>query len=613
MPTPTTWGTGSSAPLSGNALTDSLIFGTKWGAAVGTGASVTYSFPGSASSWSSDRSTGYGSPSTQQPWVSLAPLSLNEQAAFVSALQAWANVANLSFVQTADTAATVGDIRVAFSGAFSSPNVLASTYLPRPSATAGDVWLNIDDRQTLLSDLSPGSLGFHTLVHELGHALGLKHPFAGAGISSATLPPEFDSLSYTQMSYSEKPGLFDDGGMSIYPTTPMRFDIAAVQYLYGPNLSYHAGNDIYTFSDTGKYFQTIWDAGGNDTIQYNATTPGLIDLRPDQWSALGQPIRYSDGTLRPLTVAIYSTVTIENAIGGNGSDTLIGNGAANYLSGGFGNDLLIGVAGDDALDGGPGIDTASYNGARSAYAVAWRDGVTVSSTADGTDHLVDVEAVQFADMTGHITNRPLEYIASYPDLIAAFGANAAAGFDHFLNSGYSEGRTVTFDGLEYIASYGDLMNVLGANEDAGAPSYITNGRFEGRHITFDGLEYIASYSDLISAFGADADAGASHYIQTGRFEGRQSTFDGLEYIASYVDLINAFHSQEAADPNPDIGATHYIDAGYAEHRAPGLFEPAQYLANYPDLQAAFGADTEAAILHYITHGYFEGRTDHLLT
>src|SRR4249920_1308264 len=134
MPTPTTWGTGSSAPLSGNALTDSLIFGTKWGGAVGTGAAVTYSFLGSASSWSTDRSTGYGSPSNQQPWVSLAPLSLNEQAAFVSALQAWANVANLSFVQTADTAATVGDIRVAFSGAFASLNVLASTYLPSTTA-----------------------------------------------------------------------------------------------------------------------------------------------------------------------------------------------------------------------------------------------------------------------------------------------------------------------------------------------------------------------------------------------------------------------------------------------------------------------------------------------
>ena len=89
------------------------------------------------------------------------------------------------------------------------------------------------------------------------------------------------------------------------------------------------------------------------------------------------------------------------------------------------------------------------------------------------------------------------------------------------------------------------------------------------------------------------------------------TFDGLEYIASYGDLINAYHAQVAANPS-DIGANHYILAGYAEHRATDLFNPAQYLANYADLQAAFGTNAEAATIHYITNGSFEGRTDHPL-
>jgi hypothetical protein len=69
----------------------------------------------------------------------------------------------------------------------------------------------------------------------------------------------------------------------------------------------------------------------------------------------------------------------------------------------------------------------------------------------------------------------------------------------------------------------------------------------------------------------------------------------------------------AANPDPDIGANHYIVAGYLEHRAPDLFDAAQYLANFADLQAAFGGNTEAATLHYITNGYFEGRTDHPLS
>ncbi len=62
----------------------------------------------------------------------------------------------------------------------------------------------------------------------------------------------------------------------------------------------------------------------------------------------------------------------------------------------------------------------------------------------------------------------LEYIASYPDLMAAFGPNKAAGEAHYLNFGRFEGRTVTFDALEYIASYADLRAAFGANEDAGA-------------------------------------------------------------------------------------------------------------------------------------------------
>ena len=219
------------------------------------------------------------------------------------------------------------------------------------------------------------------------------------------------------------------------------------------------------------------------------------------------------------------------------------------------------------------MDTAGYHGPRSVYAVAWNEGGTVLSNFEGIDRLYNIESLQFADKTEHITSRPLDYIASYPDLMAAFGTSAAAGFDHFLNSGYSEGRAVTFDGLEYIASY----------------------------------------EDLIKAFGANDDAGATHYIQSGRIEGRTVSFDGLEYIASYGDLVQAYHTQVAASPDPDIGANHYLVAGFAEHRAADGFDAAQYLANYADLQTAFGTDLDAATVHYITNGYFEVRTDHQLT
>lgn len=125
----------------------------------------------------------------------------------------------------------------------------------------------------------------------------------------------------------------------------------------------------------------------------------------------------------------------------------------------------------------------------------------------------------------------------------------------------------------------------------------------------DGLAYIASYGDLIQALGANEDAGTAHYNKMGFSEGRLVSFDGLQYIASYGDLIEAFHTQVRADPSTDIGATHYIIAGYFEGRASDHFDAAQYVANYADLQAAFASNLDAAAFHYIANGYFEGRTD----
>ena len=54
---------------------------------------------------------------------------------------------------------------------------------------------------------------------------------------------------------------------------------------------------------------------------------------------------------------------------------------------------------------------------------------------------------------------------------------------------------------------------------------------------------------------------------------------------------------------------HYINSGHNESRVIDSFNAGQYLYNYVDLQAAFGNDLDAATLHYINYGYFEGRVD----
>jgi hypothetical protein len=168
-----------------------------------------------------------------------------------------------------------------------------------------------------------------------------------------------------------------------------------------------------------------------------------------------------------------------------------------------------------------------------------------------------------------------------------------------------------FDGLQYIASYGDLIPAFGANEAAGEQHYLAFGEAEGREIdTFNEVGYLERYPDLQAAFGSDVDAATRHYIEFGFGEGRTypplglpEGFDGLQYIASHDDLIPAFGANETA------GEQHYLNFGEAEGREIATFDEQQYLANYEDLRAAFGDDADAATAHYIRFGFGEGRSD----
>lgn len=400
MPSPTGHGPTSTVPDSHDDLIDSLVGGYKWGSAVGSGATVTYSFPQADATWSTSLSSGYGpSNSGYEPWdPNYAGLNPAEQAVATAALAAWAEVADITLSPLADTTTQVGDIRIAFTGIPEIQGSYAWAYLPRNKAYAGDVWLNVFEPSN--SNPSIGTNGWETLIHELGHALGLKHPFEAAP-TGVVLPESLDSYKYTVMSYSDYAGHYDEGDCSFYPTTPMPVDILAIQYIYGANMGSHAGDDLYTFTDTQDVYQTIWDAGGTDTLRYDAAAGGLLDLRAGHFSQVGKAIVLSDDTLQYDTLAIAYNVTIENAEGGAGGDTLIGNDAGNRLSGGTGNDSLYGGAGDDSLDGGSGDDSlvggagsdlADYSAALAAVTVNLPAGMA-SGSETGSDYLDGIERV----------------------------------------------------------------------------------------------------------------------------------------------------------------------------------------------------------------------------
>jgi serralysin len=330
-------------------IATSLLFGTKWGSSSnGVGASITWSVP-QGTSWFSNSYSTYGE---QYSWYEF---SAHEIAAASRALNAWSRVSGVSFKRVDDNKSTVGEIRFAKSS-YGPGGSDGHAYSPWDAPRAGDIWMNPFSWNTSGADANkPGTYAFYALLHEVGHALGLKHPFEKSIYNSNMLETQYDNYFYTIMSYTASPWS-STATPDFYPTTPMYLDLVAIQRLYGRDKNVNAGSTTYSFYEGKKYWQTIDDAGGTDTIVYSGSSGCVIDLRPGYFNTLSDPITFSNGDWSRTTVMIGPNVVIERAVGGDGSDTLIGNRANNLLKGMSGDDTLRAGAGSDHLNGGLGND-----------------------------------------------------------------------------------------------------------------------------------------------------------------------------------------------------------------------------------------------------------------
>jgi serralysin len=285
---------------------------------------------------------------------------------------------------------------------------------------AGDAWIADPSVNWTNEWFTPGGYGNTTLIHELGHSIGLSHPgsYNGAGATTYLDQAEYaqDSMQYSIMSYW-------DGGqtgastvnwtlfLNNYAQTPMLHDILTIQAKYGADPTTRTGDNSYGFNnDTGKDvfdfeknpypYLAIYDAGGVDTLDLSGFTASqFVNLAPGSFSSVGAAIpsfeeinaaRASEG-FAPITEATYSAVVnsrnasveskiasdtgvtgvvasgydnlsiayntvIENAVGGSARDVLWGNHVANRLEGRDGDDVIKGFEGDDTLVGGAGAD-----------------------------------------------------------------------------------------------------------------------------------------------------------------------------------------------------------------------------------------------------------------
>jgi serralysin len=259
---------GVSGALSGNTFIDAILAGGARWSSGSSPVSVSYALVDGSAAWTVD-----------------------QKAAFASALQTWSNVANVTFTSTAAAGANLVET---MKSSADMGNSLATHNEPTAGATSTQGTYN--SGAMTAGGIAQGGYDYVTFLHEIGHGLGLNYSHSSTdgspafpGVTAATGSYGDNNLNqgiFTTMSLndgwaaSQSPageGLTSYG----YQGTPMAFDVAAVQHLYGANTSFNTGDDTYVLPDTnatGTFWSCIWDAGGTDTIVYQGAKAIFISL-----------------------------------------------------------------------------------------------------------------------------------------------------------------------------------------------------------------------------------------------------------------------------------------------------------------------------------------------
>ena len=341
-----------------------------------------YTFPSALPAYNSSSKDATG-------WT---PFTATQQARAKAAFDYIGSVLDLHFVPSSEANAT----RTLSLSNNTQSGSTGYAFGPSDAPGGSDVYFDNSSATPNNASFADGTHAALTLMHEIGHALGLKHPFEKTDSLGHTEEPPYltgseNATAWSVMSYNSN--------KAQYQLQYSPLDVAALQYLYGPNPSARAGNDTYAIDSQAPNF--IWDGAGDDTLTAAASPQGCtVYLTPGYWGFVGAERAPQITAAGQITVNFGST--IENLVGSAYDDALYGNDADNRIEGG---------AGNDSLDGGEGLDTAVYNVPFAQARIDQTDAYfTVQTPSEGSDTLRNIECLQFTDQTldlRHWQNAPL--------------------------------------------------------------------------------------------------------------------------------------------------------------------------------------------------------------
>jgi len=287
----------------------------------------------------------------------------------VSGLKSWEKACGLTFTKTGFASAS---LKFHLVGNPSYP-YLGNAFFP-VGKNKGKIFISYNNATD--KTFKVGGYDYITVIHEVGHALGLAHPHDGVKFPGVTNPwtggkNNQNIVLNTVMGYNDLKGPLTSKTKTNYGFVagPMAYDVNAIQHLYGRPSQVSDGNTTYNMSR--NYFQSIVDTGGTDTIVSTSNKNTVVDLRQATVNGKrkrgGGPPSHQKGVKGGFTIS--KGTVIENATTGGGNDTLRGNAASNELRGGGGNDRFIAGGGTDYFYGGSGRDTVIFRGGKGNYTI----------------------------------------------------------------------------------------------------------------------------------------------------------------------------------------------------------------------------------------------------